>query len=99
MKKVQVMMMSGIAMCAFCAIVVTAESAETTLVAKWLTGAGNEIPAGVKLGTESSGGVLVEDTGAKAATLCSFILVGTVSSEGKDEVTGVLNFKKKLLVS
>ena len=89
MKKFQILVLAIVAVCALSATLVASASAETTLLALWLsngsTFAGN-------LASTLTGEILLEDTVFKIAILCSGILDGTVSgANGEDEITKVLN--------
>lgn len=92
MKKFETVLLALFAVMAFSAVVASSASAETTLAAEWLH---NGAAVTTTLPTEISGNALLEDTGAKAALLCSAIFVGNVQAGGKDEVTEVLNLKKE----
>ena len=93
MKKVQVVTLALLALFAFSAVLASSASAEVTLLAEWLVG-GSPI-VGKTLATETTGSILLEDSGVPAATICSGILDGTVGPNGTDEITMVLNLKSE----
>ena len=97
MKKVQVVTLAMLALFAFSAVLASSASAEETLLAEWLVG-GNAI-VGKTLATETTGLILLEDSGVPAAALCSGILVGTIGPNGTDEITEVLNLAKEKISS
>jgi hypothetical protein len=89
MRKIQILGLSFVAVFAFSAIVASMASAETTLLALWLT-KGNEF-AGA-LASETKGKILLEDRTFKIAVECEGSLDGFVyGANGEDEVTEVLN--------
>jgi hypothetical protein len=90
MRKFQTVLLALVAMVALGAMFASAASAETTLAAEWLIG-------GAKITTaqssETTGEILLEDSKAGAAVVCSGILDGTVGPAAADQITKVLNLK------
>jgi hypothetical protein len=94
MRKLQTVLLALLAVFAFGATLSASASAETTLVAEWLAGAGLKITT--NLASETSGSILEEDEGAgPGAVLCSAILVGTVGTAGKGVISEVLNLAEE----
>jgi hypothetical protein len=96
LRKIQMLGLALAAMSAFGAVLVSAASAETTLLAEWLR---NGVAVTANLLSETSGEISLEDTNVpiagKVAVLCSGILDGTVGNNGVDEITKVLNLAKE----
>lgn len=94
MKKLQILGLALVAICALGAVMASTGSATiVTLLAKWLF---NTAEFTGNLAVESTGELLLEDTnavlGVKAAVLCSGILHGTVAgANGEDEITELLS--------
>lgn len=87
MRKIQVLGIALVAMFAFSAIVASMASAETTLLAEFLL---NGAAITTAVATAGEGELILEDNKAGLGVKCSGILDGTVSSDGKDEVSTVL---------
>jgi hypothetical protein len=87
MRKIQVLALALVALCAFSSVVAASASALATLLAEWLVN-GESIKANV--GSKTEGELRFENTEKKAGFLCSGIFVGNVGENGLDEVTAVL---------
>ena len=98
MRKLQVVVLTLVAMGTIAVLFAGAASAETTLVALWLV---NGATITANLASEIVIEVLSEDTKVPlvgdAAFICSGILVGTSGAEGKGSITSVLNLAKELI--
>jgi hypothetical protein len=71
-------------------------SAETTLLAEWLI---KETAVLTLTSVETSGELLLEDTGVKGHLVCSGILDGSVGESGEAEITEVLNLEGTATIS
>jgi hypothetical protein len=94
MKKLQVVLLALVAMLALSAITAGAASAETTLLAEWLVN-GADAPNGTAV--ETTGKILLVGLVFNAVGFeaeCEGSFDGTVSKNGVDEITEVLNAAK-----
>jgi hypothetical protein len=92
MRRLHVLVLTVFAVSAFGAVLVASASAEETLLAEWLVGAGNAITE--NLASETTGTLRFEDTDTllgPEAFECKMTLDGTVGPDGEDQVTAVLN--------
>lgn len=71
MKKLQIVFLTLVAVCAFSAIAAASASAEATLAAEWLA-SGAKITA--ELVASSTGELLLEDEGAASSVLCTGVI-------------------------
>src|ERR1700722_5840458 len=94
MKKLQAVFLALLMVSALAAVFAGSASAEITLLAEWLV-SGASIPAGTEEVSETSGGIELEDTAAASGVLCTGILDGTVSANGLDLITKILNLAKE----
>lgn len=96
MKRVQIAGFALVAVFALIMMLASSAFAEVTLLAEWLEN-GSAIVSAV--GTKTSGEILIEDDKVplvgKVAITCSGVLVGNVGSNGKGEVTEVLNLAEE----
>src|ERR1700722_14966934 len=88
MKKIQILGVALLALFALSAVVASLASAETTLLAEWLS-AGASIGAAVA--SKSTGTITLEDTKLGIGVLCTGSFDGTVGPHGAATVTEVLN--------
>jgi hypothetical protein len=95
MKKIQILGLAIVAVCAFSVITAASASATlpgfVTLLAEWLL---NKEPVNERILVESGGELLLEDNLApivgKAAVLCNGVLDGWIEENGLDEITELL---------
>jgi hypothetical protein len=90
MRKSQIVMLALLVVSALSAVFAMSASAEVTLLAEWLV-SGAAIAAGVEEPTEQGGELLLEDTAAASAVLCTGTFVGTVSANGVDLAKEILH--------
>jgi hypothetical protein len=88
MKRFQLLGVAMLALLAFGAILATAASAQTFLLAEWLVGG---VAVATELLVETTGELLLSDTALKAMVLCSGILDGWVGPNSLDFITEVLS--------
>jgi hypothetical protein len=97
MKKIQILGVALVALFAFSAISASLASAETTLLAEWLTGAlGEKVTA--ELAAETSGTLKLSTLviGINAVEIeCVGAFAGTIGPNGTDKITALLNAAKE----
>jgi hypothetical protein len=89
MRKIQVLAMALVALCAFSSVVAASASALVTLLAEWLV-KGAAVGA-TAVPTNTEGELLFENTEKSAGFLCSGLFEGKVQENGLDEVTKVFS--------